>query len=76
MQSKSSAGSFNTDISGLDEDTTYHFRAAASSGVGTDYGDDMTFTTETATSLSWIAKADTPAAGGYGEAVVGTDDYI
>ncbi|HIH96804.1 MAG TPA: hypothetical protein HA348_04915, partial [Thermoplasmata archaeon] len=76
MQSKPSAGSFNTDISSLDEDTTYHFRAAASSGVGTDYGDDMSITTETSTSPSWIEKAGTPGAGGYGEAVVGTDDYI
>jgi len=45
-QSKSLAGSFSASISGLDDDTTYHFRAVASSGVGTDYGSDMTFTTE------------------------------
>ena len=48
-QSKSSADSFSASISGLDDDTTYHFRAVASSGVGTDYGLDMTFTTDTPT---------------------------
>lgn len=75
-QSISSAGSFSASISGLDDDTTYHFRAVASSGVGTDYGSDMTFITEATTSPNWTEKADTPAAGGYGEAVVGTDNYI
>ncbi|NQE05472.1 hypothetical protein C5S32_06345 [ANME-1 cluster archaeon GoMg1] len=49
-QSKLLAGSFSASISDLDDDTTYHFRAVASSGVGTDYGSDMTFTTETSVS--------------------------
>ena len=81
-QSTSSAGSFSVSISGLDDDTTYHFRAVASSGVGTDYGSDLTFTTDTPTPTptptphNWTKKADTPATGGYGEAVVGTDNYI
>jgi len=44
--SKSSTGAFSAGISGLAEDTTYHFRAVASNGVGIDYGSDMTFTTE------------------------------
>lgn len=74
-QSKLLAGSFSASISSLDDDTTYHFRTAALSGVGADYGSDMTFTTE-ATTSPWIKKADTPEAGGYGEAVVGTGDYI
>ncbi len=75
-QSKSSAGSFSASISGLDDNTTYHFRAVASSGVGTDYESDMSFTTEATASSNWTEKADTPSAGGYGEAAVGTDDYI
>jgi len=75
-QSKSSTGYFSASITGLKPGKTYHFRAVASSGVGTDYGSDMTFTTEAITSSNWTKKADTPSAGGYGEAVVGTDDYI
>ena len=75
-QSKSSTGYFSASITGLKPGKTYHFRAVASSGVGTDYGSDMTFTTEATTSSNWTKKADTPSAGGYGEAVVGTDDYI
>ncbi len=81
-QSKSSAGSFSASVSSLDDDTTYHFRTVASSGVGTDYGSDLTFTTDTPTPTptptphNWTKKADTPATGGYGEAVVGTDNYI
>lgn len=51
-QSKSSAGSFSASISSLDDDTTYHFRAVASSGVGTDCGSDLTFTTEPHTHTS------------------------
>jgi len=38
-------GSFWCDLSGLSEDTTYHYRAVAD-GDGTAYGADMTFTTE------------------------------
>jgi len=44
-ESKSSTGSFSKGISGLDDDTTYHFRAVASNSEGTDYGDDKIFTT-------------------------------
>jgi len=44
-QAKSTTGSFNHDISGLNQNTTYHFRACASNDAGPDYGDDNTFTT-------------------------------
>ena len=37
-------GTFSAYISGLSSDTTYHFRAKAI-GYGTEYGDDMLFTT-------------------------------
>ncbi|MCK4267067.1 MAG: hypothetical protein KAX31_07275, partial [Thermoplasmata archaeon] len=43
--SRSSTGPFSAIISSLSDDTTYHFRACASNSQGTDYGDDMTFTT-------------------------------
>ncbi|MDY6987453.1 MAG: choice-of-anchor U domain-containing protein [Thermodesulfobacteriota bacterium] len=33
------------DVAGLKKETTYHFRLVASNSKGTDYGDDMTFTT-------------------------------
>jgi len=75
-RSKTSTGSFSAGLSGLDGDTTYHFRAVASNSKGTVYGLDITFTTETPTSHKWIEKADTPAAGGYGEAVVETSSHI
>ncbi len=57
--SKSSTGSFSAGISGLAEDTTYHFRAVASNGVGPDYGLDRNFTTpqvHTPDICSWIAE--------------------
>ena len=48
-RSKSSSGTFSKPISGLSPGTTYHFRAVATSGVGTDYGSDMSFETSTPT---------------------------
>ena len=38
-------GPFVSDISGLSPATTYHVRAYATNSVGTNYGDDITFTT-------------------------------
>lgn len=43
--SKYSPGSFSTSATGLDPDTTYHFRAVAKNKQKTAYGDDQTFTT-------------------------------
>lgn len=43
--SLASPDSFYANISGLDSDTLYHFRAKAVGTEGTGYGDDMTFTT-------------------------------
>ncbi|WP_028580987.1 beta strand repeat-containing protein [Desulfogranum japonicum] len=56
--------SFSATISGLNQNTTYHFRVVASNGSGTTYGEDRTFvtgtppptaTTKTATSISSTA---------------------
>ncbi|MFP3975369.1 MAG: prepilin-type N-terminal cleavage/methylation domain-containing protein [Chloroflexota bacterium] len=43
-QTRSETGDFSTSLTGLQPDTTYHFRAKAT-GDGTDYGNDETFTT-------------------------------
>jgi gliding motility-associated-like protein len=39
------SGAFNINISGLAANTLYHYRAYAINGVGTSYGNDLTFTT-------------------------------
>jgi lysophospholipase L1-like esterase len=41
-----STGNFNTSISGLTANTTYHFRSYATNFAGTAYGADETFTTD------------------------------
>jgi hypothetical protein len=41
---KNAPGTFSAELTGLNPGTTYHFRAKAV-GLGTGYGDDMTFTT-------------------------------
>jgi hypothetical protein len=41
----STAGPFNSSVSGLSGNTTYHFRAVTSEGNNTAYGNDTTFTT-------------------------------
>ena len=46
--SVSSTGPFGAIISSLSSDTTYHFRACASNSKGTRYGDDKSFTTQSA----------------------------
>lgn len=38
-------GAFISDLTGLSPATTYHVRAYATNSVGTNYGDDITFTT-------------------------------
>ncbi|QIC49219.1 hypothetical protein GAG94_20225 [Lysinibacillus sphaericus] len=38
-------GTFTADLSGLNPNTTYHYRAYATNSVGTSYGSDQTFTT-------------------------------
>ena len=43
---KYSTGDFSKEITGLEEDTTYHFRAIARNDAGTTYGNDRTFTTD------------------------------
>lgn len=48
-ESTSSSGTFSEHISSLSPGTTYHFRALSTSGVGTDYGSDMSFETPTPT---------------------------
>ena len=45
LQTRYSCGSFYDNIIGLTPETTYHFRAVASSSAGTAYGDDVTFYT-------------------------------
>ena len=39
-------GPFSSNLTGLTSNTTYHVRAYATNGVGTSYGDDLTFTTD------------------------------
>lgn len=45
IPSGSGVGQFTCDITGLDLNTTYHVRAYATNTYGTNYGDDVTFTT-------------------------------
>ncbi len=40
-----SIGAFTSNITGLDPNITYHYRAYATNSAGTGYGEDMTFTT-------------------------------
>lgn len=45
-QSKYGKGLFCSTISGLNPNTTYHYRAVAKNSAGTNYGEDRTFTTK------------------------------
>lgn len=45
LGSKSTTGSFTTNITGLAASTTYHMRAYATNDLGTNYGNEVTFTT-------------------------------
>jgi hypothetical protein len=40
-----SPGTFSAELTDLEDNTTYHFRTAASNSEGTVYGDDISFTT-------------------------------
>jgi len=45
VEIEEATGTFSYGLSGLDCNTTYHYRAYATNTAGTGYGDDMTFTT-------------------------------
>jgi hypothetical protein len=60
-QSMSSVGTFNSSINGLLDNTTYHFRAVASDGNSTAYGNDTTFTTAQASEVITSAATDITA---------------
>jgi hypothetical protein len=45
--SAGTTGAFTASLTGLTSGTLYHARAYATNSVGTSYGDDVTFTTET-----------------------------
>jgi uncharacterized protein (TIGR02145 family) len=47
----SGLGSYTVNVTGLKQNTVYHVRAFATNAVGTDYGSDVTFTTEALTVL-------------------------
>jgi hypothetical protein len=53
-QSFTAAGTYSADISSLTPNTTYHFRAKAVGSAATVYGDDKTFITTTAASISTL----------------------
>jgi len=59
----------DADLSGLSGNTVYHYRVAASSAVGTSYGDDATFATGPDLTVS-KAHTGTMAQGGTGEFTV------
>jgi len=45
QQPRASPDTFSAELTELEDNTTYHFRAAASNSEGTVYGDEMSFTT-------------------------------
>ncbi len=59
-------GSFDWNLNGLNDDTTYHFRAVARNDAGIDRGKDMYFTTDS----SWSDQNNRPTAD------AGSDKYI
>lgn len=48
------SGSFNSAITGLSPNTTYHARAYAKNATGTAYGSDVSFTTRAPIDMSWL----------------------
>ena len=59
-------------ITGLESETTYHYRLVASDGAGAAYGEDRSFTTAPA-SVTGVAPDSGPAAGGGAVTITGTD---
>jgi uncharacterized protein (TIGR02145 family) len=55
-------GSFTSAITGLNPGTTYHVRAYASNSAGTGYGNDLSFTTETAPATIATTAVTSPTA--------------
>jgi len=51
-------GAFTSSITGLDPNTTYHVRAYATNSVGTAYGTDLTFTTDTTPTVTTTAVSN------------------
>lgn len=67
--SKSTGGSFNSDITGLDEGTTYYVRAYAVNSKGTSYSSQITVTTTAAGMDKWDGSMASSFAGGSGTLV-------
>ena len=63
-ESMTAEGGFSASLSGLAPDTTYHFRAVASSDDGADEGNDLTFATDAAPTQA--PSVATAAASGIG----------
>ena len=51
-------GAFSTTLTGLNENSTYHFRAYATNSAGTEYGKDVSFTTTTKALADLLAKTN------------------
>ena len=51
-------GVFTSSITGLSANTTYHIRAYATNSVGTAYGSDLTFTTDTTPTVTTTAASN------------------
>jgi hypothetical protein len=70
-QTMNNAGPFNVSVTGLKEDTTYHFRAKAV-GLNTVYGKDVVFTTmkkpgQTTTTTTTTTTTSQPGARSYND---------
>ena len=52
------SGSFSSSVTGLSEGTTYYLRAYATNSIGTSYGSEISFTTQTYPRVSTSAVSD------------------
>jgi uncharacterized protein (TIGR02145 family) len=52
-----STGSFTSSLSGLSPSTTYYVRAFATNSVGTSYGNELSFTTTAASTVSTVTSS-------------------